>query len=532
MNNAILILTIFFVFFFYNIASAQSTWVKMYGGSNQDIAASMTMGKDGSLIATGSTYSNDGDFNVLNKGQNDITFLKFDNAGNIIGKKTFGGNSADFGTSITNGVAGEYIIAGNTFSNDGDFLGMQKGGMDGFAMKLDNSGTILWKTVIGGTSSEYVNSVFRIENGGYLITGNTASNNGDFAGLQKGQDDIFIIKLSEDGTIEWRKTYGGVSNETCTSIAKTTDGGFVLTGYTSSNSGDFAGMNKGNEDIFVMKIDANGNKQWAKTYGGSGIDRGASITITLDGNYLLTGLFFSNDGDFPAMNKGDADMFIAKIDGNGTLLWNKGFGGSALDYGNHVTITQNNDYIISGSTKSAENIGAIRGKEDIILLKISNNGEVLWSKRYGGNEIDRAVTVLAGDQSQLMVYGYSASNDADFESQNKGLFDVFLMKLDSNGILTNPSDINHFNEYALNLSVYPNPCSDMSVISFSVETPSRIKVELLNSLGQTLEVMSDDFFERGIYQASLNTSNIPSGIYSVRMQSASNTVRIPLVIVK
>jgi hypothetical protein len=131
-----------------------------------------------------------------------------------------------------------------------------------------------------------------------------------------------------------------------------------------------------------------------------------------------------------------------------------------------------------------------------------------------------------------MVYGYSASNDADFESQNKGLFDVFLMKLDSNGILTNPSDINHFNEYALNLSVYPNPCSDMSVISFSVETPSRIKVELLNSLGQTLEVMSDDFFERGIYQASLNTSNIPSGIYSVRMQSASNTVRIPLVIVK
>jgi hypothetical protein len=504
----------------------------MYGGSNQDIAASMIMAKDGSFIATGSTYSNDGDFNVLNKGQDDITFLKFDNAGNIIGKKTFGGNSADFGTSITNGVAGEYIIAGNTFSNDGDFLGMQKGGMDGFTMKLDNSGTILWKTVIGGTSSDYVNSVFRIENGGYLIAGNTASNDGDFAGLQKGQDDIFIIKLSEDGIIEWRKTYGGISNETCTSIAKTTDGGFVLTGYTSSNSGDFAGMNKGNEDIFVMKIDANGSMLWAKTYGGSGIDRGASITITLDGNYLLTGLFYSNDGDFSAMNKGDADMFIAKIDANGTLLWKKGFGGAALDYGNHVTVKQNNEFIISGSTKSAEIIGAFRGKEDILLLKIDNNGEVLWSKGYGGSEIDRTMSVLAGDQSQLMVYGYSASNDGDFNNQNKGLFDVFLMKLDSNGILTNPSAINHFNEYALNLSVHPNPCSDMSVITFTVETPSIIKVELLNSLGQTLEVMSDDFFERGTYQASLNTSNIPSGIYSVRMHSVSHTVSIPLVNMK
>jgi hypothetical protein len=91
MNNAILVITVFVLLLQINIASAQSTWVRMYGGSNQDIAASMTMGKDGSLIATGSTYSNDGDFNILNKGQNDIIFLKFNNAGNIIVKKTFGG---------------------------------------------------------------------------------------------------------------------------------------------------------------------------------------------------------------------------------------------------------------------------------------------------------------------------------------------------------------------------------------------------------------------------------------------------------
>jgi hypothetical protein len=532
MNNAILVITVFVLLLQINIASAQSTWVRMYGGSNQDIAASMTMGKDGSLIATGSTYSNDGDFNILNKGQNDIIFLKFNNAGNIIVKKTFGGNNADFGTSITNGVAGDCIIAGNTFSNDGDFLGMQKGGMDGFAMKLYNSGTILWKTVIGGTSSEYVNSVFSIESGGYLIAGNTSSNDGDFAGLQKGQDDIFIIKLSEDGIIEWRKTYGGISNETCTSIAKTTDGGFVLTGYTSSNSGDFAGMSKGNEDIFVMKIDANGSMLWAKTYGGSGIDRGASITITLDGNYLLTGLFFSNDGDFSAMNKGDADMFIAKIDAKGTLLWNKGIGGSALDYGNHVTVTQNNEYIISGSTKSNEVFGELKGKEDFIIVKINNDGEVLWSKGYGGSETDRTVKVLAGDQPQVMVYGYSSSNDGDFNGKNKGLFDLFLMKLDSNGNISNTSSVNQFIESNSPITVHPNPSSDMSMIAFTVETPSRIKLELLNSLGQTLEIISDDIFESGTYQFSLNTSHISSGIYSVRMQSASDTFSIPLVNMK
>jgi hypothetical protein len=122
--------------------------------------------------------------------------------------------------------------------------------------------------------------------------------------MNKGGRDIFVMKLSSNGDIQWNKTIGGSGDENGISIQQTTDGGYVLTGFTESNDGDFSGMNKGGFDIFVMKLSSNGDIQWNKTIGGSGDENGLSISQSTDGGYVLTGGTQSNDGDFSGMNKG------------------------------------------------------------------------------------------------------------------------------------------------------------------------------------------------------------------------------------
>jgi hypothetical protein len=156
------------------------------------------------------------------------------------------------------------------------------------------------------------------------------------------------MKLSSNGDIQWNKTFGGSGSENGRSIQQTTDGGYVLTGVTRSNDGDFSGINKGGQDIFVMKLSSNGDIQWNKTFGGSGSENGYSIQQTSDGGYVLTGDTGSNDGDFSGMNKGGRDIFVMKLSSNGDIQWNKTFGGSAFENGYSIQQTSDGGYVLTG----------------------------------------------------------------------------------------------------------------------------------------------------------------------------------------
>jgi len=180
-----------------------------------------------------------------------------------------------------------------------------------------------WVKTFGGNSHDGGSDITTTLDGGFVLTGWTTSNDGndgDFKGMNKGKGDIFIIKLDSRGSVQWKKTFGGSEIDLVYTIVTTPDGGFVLTGETSSNDGDFKGMKKGtSQDIFIIKFDLRGSVQWKKTLGGSHWDTGNSITTTPDGGYVLTGYTFSNDGDFKGMNKGEKDVFIIKLDSKGNL---------------------------------------------------------------------------------------------------------------------------------------------------------------------------------------------------------------------
>jgi glycosyltransferase A (GT-A) superfamily protein (DUF2064 family) len=253
----------------------------------------------------------------MNKGKEDVFVMKLDSRGNLQWNKTFGGSSGEVGFSLIPTSDGGFVLTGVTESNDGDFKGMSKGGGDIFVVKLDSRGDIQWKKVFGGSGGEMGTSITSYLDGGYVLTGVSNSNDCDFEEMNKGGEDVFVIRLDPRGDILWKKTFGGGSVEMGTSITSYLDGGYVITGSTVSNSGDFEEMNKGGGDIFVIKTDSRGDIQWKKVFGGSGVDVGGYFTDNPDGGFLLTGVCGSNDGDFNGMNKGQEDIFVIRLDSNG-----------------------------------------------------------------------------------------------------------------------------------------------------------------------------------------------------------------------
>jgi len=512
----------------------QNTWVKTFGGNNLDHGRSITTTTDGGYVLTGYTWSNNGDFSGMNKGYGDIFIMKLNSNGETVWKKTFGGSNLDNGSSIVTTNDGGYVLTGETRSNDNDFNGMSKGSVDIFVIKLNSSGETVWKKTFGGSINEGGQSITTTNDGGYVLTGYTTSNDGDFSGMNKGNYEIFVIKLNSSGETVWKKTFGGSREEGGTSITTTNDGGYVLTGWTYSNDGDFNGMNKGNYDIFVIKLNSNGETVWKKTYGGSSRDEGRSIITTTDGGYVLTGWTYSNDGDFSGMNKGDYEIFVMKLNSNGEIEWKKTFGGSGTDWGFSITTTNDGGYVLTGYTKSNDGdfSGMNKGDRDIFVMKLNSNGDTVWKKAFGGSNLDNGSSIVTTNDGGYVLTGETRSNDGDFNGMSKGSVDIFVIKLNSNGNLNNTTSINEFNDPITTLSVHPNPFSNSTTVSYKVNTPSNVRIELLNTLGQTIEVLREDYSDIGTYQLPLNVSTLSSGMYSVRMRSGSMSEVVPVWVVR
>ncbi|MFZ8835402.1 MAG: hypothetical protein ACO2O5_14595 [Candidatus Caldipriscus sp.] len=181
----------------------------------------------------------------------------------------------------------------------------------------------------GGTNSEEYNRVQRTSDGGYIVTGRTSS-------FGAGSSDIFLIKTDVYGNIQWAKTYGGSSWEYASSAQQTSDGGYIVAGYTNS-------FGAGNSDFFLIKTDASGNIIWVKTYGGINDDNASSVHQTSDGGYIVAGSTYS-------FGAGDRDFFLIKTDANGNIQWAKTYGGTNGEWANSAQRTSDGGYIVVGLT--------------------------------------------------------------------------------------------------------------------------------------------------------------------------------------
>jgi hypothetical protein len=222
-----------------------------------------------------------------------------------------------------------------------------------------------------------------------------------------GDYDVWVLKLDGQGNVQWQKTYGGTSGDWAHAIAPTSDGGYVVAGWTWS-------FGAGNRDVWVLKLDGSGNVQWQKTYGGSNEDAAFAIAPTSDGGYVVAGW----TGSFGA---GSHDVWVLKLDGSGNVQWQKTYGGSNDDGATGIVPTSDGGYVVAGWTGS---FGA--GGDDVWVLKLDGQGNVQWQKTYGGSNDDGARAIAPTSDGGYVVAGWTWSFGT-------GAHDVWVLKLEADG---------------------------------------------------------------------------------------------------
>ena len=419
-------------------ASPAIVWQKSLGGSAYDNAFSIVQTSDGGYIVTGTSFSDDGDV-MGNHGDGDYWIVKLDTKGNLTWQKSLGGSWIDEGNDIVQTSDGGYIIAGYSNSNDGDVTGHH--GItgryldipDAWVVKLDAKGNLTWQKSLGGSQEDNAHSIVQTSDGGYIIAGYSKSNDGDVTGNHGGAD-YWIIKLNAKGNLTWQRSLGGSRYDKASSIAQTSDGGYVIAGYSESNDGDVTG-NHGNSDYWIVKLDAKGNLTWQKSLGGSTNDEASSIVQTSDGGYIIAGYSESNDGDvtghhgesYADMNY-SSDAWVVKLDAKGNLTWQRSLGGSQCDKASSIVQTSDGGYIIAGYSES--NDGDVTGHDGggYWIVKLDAKGNLIWQRAFGGSGSDLANSIILTSDGGYIVAGFSASTDGDVTS-NKGGYDYWIVKL-------------------------------------------------------------------------------------------------------
>ena len=346
-------------------------WQVSVGGSEIDFPRSIEQTSDDGYIICGFSKSNDYDVSGHHGGSfySDFWVVKLNSTGTLIWQKSLGGTDHDSGYSVKETSDGGYIVAGEARSNDGDVSGHHGFLGDYWIAKLDASGNITWQKCYGGTDGDVATDILETSDGGFIIAGYAFSNDFDVVG-NHGNSDFWIIKLSNVGNVQWKKCYGGIYSEEAQRIKPTPDGGYIIIGTTHSNNGDVSGKHD-SFDYWVVKIDINGTLQWQKCLGGDSEDYGYGIDVTSDGGYIVTGYTLSNNGDVSG-NHGDWDFWVVKLNESGSLLWQKCLGGTSYDRSFSIKQAPDGGYIIAGYSISENgDITFNHGGYDFWVVKLS-----------------------------------------------------------------------------------------------------------------------------------------------------------------
>lgn len=416
-------------------------WSKTFGGTNEDKTTGVVATSDGGFIVVGHSKSSDGDVNKLYD-SDDIWVTKYDSNGAIVWSKTIGGSEGDFAMNIIKTGDSNYVIAGYSGSSDHD-LPRNIGMHDFFIIKMNENGTIIWSKVYGFGSHDHAHKIIQTRDGGYFIAGFA-----DYAGLdgnpgdngeghqmdrnsnsvQHGVGEFFGIKLDAQGEFQWYRYYGGTQNDRVNDIVEANDGGIIMVGYSESSDFDVEGA-KGSYDYWVIKIDQNGHLHWKKNYGGSDIDQAYGIVKTEYNSYLIVGQSNSVDGDISSP-KGNTDLWVIHINDHGHLIWDKSFGGSQFDTGYAIKKIPNNQFMVVGHSRSSENNLENKGQNDVFALTfdIHPNTGVIWQKTLGGSSFDLGYDFAQTLDGSIVIVGDTQSVDGNF-NKNKGLNDRFIMKI-------------------------------------------------------------------------------------------------------
>ena len=335
-----------------------------------------------------------------------FALIPFKGSAQDVFQKFYGSRDGDQGYAIINSADGNFVIAGS-YETDGLGTAIY------LLTKVTPTGDTLWVKTFGLRSDTSVARIDRhstlgmksygiveCADNGYLLTGAAFE-------VGFGADDVYMVKTDADGELLWSKAYGGSNEDYGNSLARTRDNGFIVGGATES-------FRVAIRDGYVLRLDEFGDTLWTLTIGGSSIDEIKSIIETEEGDFIATGSTFSSGA-------GNSDVSLVKISAAGNIVWEKTYGGLANDYGNEV-IETSTGYVIAGASVSFG-----YGEEDAYLISVDFDGNLLWSKTYGSDSFDGFSSIIEGSDGGYLMVGYTQS----FEN----LMDVLLIKTDDEGNL-------------------------------------------------------------------------------------------------
>jgi hypothetical protein len=532
-------------------------WEKSIGGQQADYLMDAQPTADYGFILAGSSLSiPSGTKSENNKGDLDYWIWKMNEKGDLDWQKSFGGSGADFLESIALTNDGGFILAGESSSpgttsdnkKDGDKIGACRGNDDFWIIKLNARGDQEWQKTIGGFGEEKLKVIKQTKDGGYIIGGASSS---DQSGDKKqdcfGNLDYWIVKLDAKGTIEWQKTFGGSYFDILRSLEQTTDGGYIVGGYSNSPiSGNKATDTNGVGDYWILKLDAKGQQVWQKTIGGDQDDQLYVVHQTYDGNYIVGGN--SNSGVSNEKSKSTAngtDFWVLKLDQDGGILWQETYDIGAVDIltsllenKDHTLVLSgfaqgeaikkamvskpklNTAYILLGSltkktntTNSPENKDMKSGTGDYVTIKTNEKGDEIWRKTIGSRSEDILKKTIEVRDGGYLLVGTSMGAASKDKKTTNGSADFWAVKL---------KDKENWVDTKAEIEALPNPANTYTniIIGYDFEKGTARVFDLNGRQLQEFAIKSRT--------VPIDLSHLPEGIYIVTIETnvQKNSVKV------
>lgn len=354
--------------------------------------------------------------------------------------KTLGGSLNESGQSVVKTVDGGYAILGHTQSMNGDIQNKTNDSFDFWLLKFDSTDALQWQSTYGGSDDDRGLDIIQTTDNGYAILGYSNSVDGDLT-ENAGANDFWIAKLDVSGSIIWQKSFGFLGADIGYALTETIDNGYLVTGVLDVSASGGQGNSKtllaalhAGGDYWAIKLNANGEKEWSQFFGGTFTDTPYDVVETSDNSFIIVGSSDSDDVDIKN-NNGTYDFWVVKLSNNGDLIWEKSFGGSEIDEAWGIVATNDGNFIIVGDTRSNDKDVTInKGAADLFVLKITPNGDVVWRKSFGGSSFDTARSISKTSDDGFLISGSSRSSDGDI-LKNNGQNDALVLKLTTNGDL-------------------------------------------------------------------------------------------------
>jgi hypothetical protein len=414
------------------VAGAGHLFSTTYGSAGGEHGTALAVLADGGFALAGFAISVSLPGGQKTAGAEDFWLVRTDAEGKLLWNQSYGGSNSDLAFSVTAMADGGLAAAGYTVSTD--LPGGQKsaGGHDMWVVRTDAAGKLLWNHTYGGSGYDTGYSVIALADGGLMVAGDTGSADLPGGTPTAGGGDFWLVRLHADGKLLWNKTYGGSASDNAERLLALADGGLALAGYTKSTDLPDGRASAGGHDLWLVRTDADGQMLWNQVVGGTEHDLATTVTELTGGDLVLAGATQSTDLPGGQKSKGGSDMWLVRLDAGGKLLWNRTYGGSSDDFAFAVSELADGGLMVAGLTTSTDLPGGKKsaGGGDLWLGRTDASGQLLWNLTYGGTENDDAIAMSVLANGGLVLAGTTDSTDVPGSQKTAGFDDVWLVRSD------------------------------------------------------------------------------------------------------